>query len=69
MQARKIDIDYPEVIHQSRYDYDDEKQLQKYLGKDVIIYDEHHGLAVRMRKATVASIAAFMDEYSVIIVL
>lgn len=47
----------------------DEKLFRKLKGKDIIIYDEHHGTSVRIRKATTAAIDHYVDEYSTIIVL
>ena len=66
MQARKLQVDYPETVY--RPQGSDEK-LQPFAGKDVILYDEHHGTSVRIRKATVDSIRYFLDEYTSIIVL
>ena len=43
--------------------------LQRYDGKDVVIYDEHHGTAIRVRAVTVPFMEHYLGEYSTIIVL
>jgi len=65
MQAKKIDVDYPEVIYRG----EGKDRLQDLVDKDIIIYDEHHGTAVRIRKATVAILDHYLDEYSTVIIL
>lgn len=65
LQASKIDVDYPDTHYQGC----NEELFQQLEGKDVLIYDEHHGTSVRLRKATAAAIEHFVDEYSTIIVL
>ncbi len=47
----------------------DEELLQRYSGKDVVIYDERRGNAIRVRAVTVLFLVYYMDEYSTIIVL
>lgn len=64
MQARKLDIDFPETVYMF-----DETSLAELEGKDVLIFDEHHGTAVRIHAASVESIRYFLDEYSSIITL
>ena len=66
MQACKINVDYPEVVYRPLRD---EEILSQFEGKDVVIYDEHHGIATRIRKATAVSIGYYVDSYSTIIVL
>lgn len=66
MHARKVDVEFLEILYRPDYD---EKLFRKYEGKDIVIYDEHHGIAVRIRKATAAAIGYYWDEYSTIIIL
>ena len=66
MQARKLQVDYPETIYRP---LGNNIFLEQLAGKDVILYDEHHGTATRIRKATVELIRYFLDEYTSIIVL
>lgn len=47
----------------------DDEILDKFAGKDVILYDEHHGTATRIQKASLESIKYFMDEYTTIVIL
>ena len=47
----------------------DMKLFRKLRGKEVLVYDSHHGCAVRIRKATVTIIDHYVDSYSTIIVL
>ncbi len=65
LQASKVNVDYPDTYYQGY----NESLFQELEGKDVIIYDEHHGTSARIRKATAAAIEYFVDEYSTIIVL
>ena len=65
LQASKVNVDYPETYYRGY----NEALLRELEGKDVIIYDEHHGTSVRIRKATAAAVEHFTDEYSTIIVL
>lgn len=62
----KIKAEYPEVIYRPGHN---EEAYQQCVGKDIIIYDEHHGTATRIRKATAAAIDHYMDGYSTIIIL
>lgn len=66
MHAQKVKVDYPKAFYQSLIG---DETLECFVGKDVILYDEHHGAATRIRKATVESIRYFMDEYTSIIIL
>jgi len=59
-------VAYPEVNYRTS---NDEEALQQYAGKDVVIYDEHHGTAIRIKKATVASLQYYLDSYSTIIAI
>lgn len=66
MHAHKLAVDYPETVFYPSFT---EEALQPFVDKDVILYDEHHGTSVRIRKATVESIQYFLDEYSTVILL
>lgn len=66
MKARMVEVDFPETIYQPGHD---EEKLQQLEGKDVLIYDEHHGTSIRIRKATAAAIEYYLDGYSTIIVI
>lgn len=66
MKAHKLDLDYPETVCYPTFA---EESLQPFVGKDVILYDEHHGTSVRIREATVESIKYFLDGYITVIVL
>lgn len=66
MTARKVTVDYPDAHYRPGYNEDLFEQLE---GKDIIIYDEFHGVSTRIRKATSTAIGHFVDEYSTIIVL
>lgn len=61
---QKMSVDFPECVHR----FDDES-LAGLKGKSVMIFDEHHGTAVRIHAASVESIRHFLDEYSTVIVL
>ena len=65
MKAATVEVEYPETIYRPL----NEEKLQELEGKDIIVYDEHHGSSVRIRKATAAVLDYFIDEYSVIIIL
>ncbi len=64
MTARKLHIDFPESVHRL-----DETSMAELEGKDILIFDSHHGTAVRIRAASVESIQYFLDEYSTVIIL
>ncbi len=64
--AHKANVEYPDTHYRPGHG---ESLLRELEGKDVIIYDEHHGTSVRIRKATAAAIEYFVDVYSTIIVL
>ncbi len=66
MTATRIDISNLEVLYRP---LNDEEVLEQYIGKDVVIYDEHHGTAIRIKRATLAAIQHFIDGYSTIIIL
>lgn len=66
MKAQKVNVDYPEVFYRPLMD---DETLEPMIGKDVVLYDEHHGTATRIRKATAEQIRYFMGEYTSIIVL
>jgi len=66
MKAHRINVDYLEVNYRPS---DVEEVLQQYKGKDVVIYDDHHGTAIRIKKAAVATLQHYIDDYSSIIVL
>ena len=66
MKANKINISHPEAIDRP---LNDEDVLEAYVGKDIVIYDEHHGTATRIKKATLGVIQHFIDEYTTIIIL
>ncbi len=62
MEAQKLRVDFPETV----YNRDNTSKFER---KDVLIFDEHHGTAVRIKQATVESIQYFLDEYSTLIFL
>lgn len=66
MKAHKVNVDCLDVVYRPM---SDDEILKKLTGNDVILYDEHHGTATRLRKATLESIKYFMDEYTTIIIL
>lgn len=66
MQARKLNIEFPDTVYRPLYD---EESLQRFVGRDVVIYDEHHGISTRIKAATVETIRYFLDEYSAVIAL
>jgi hypothetical protein len=67
MKAQKFNVGYPEVFYRP---LTDDKTLQPFIGKNVLLYDEHHETAALLiRKATIEQIRHFMDEYTSIIVL
>ena len=60
------DVEFPETHYLPGYDEELFKQLE---GKDIVIYDEHHGCGYRIRKATFELLERYSDCYSTIIVL
>ena len=64
MHARKLDVDYPETVCYPSFT---DESLQSFAGKDVILFDEHHGTAIRIRKSTIEKIRYFLNEYTSII--
>jgi hypothetical protein len=64
LQARKFAIDFPETTYRPHA-----ADTDQMIGKDIILYDEHHGSSIRIRQDTAVPIRHFLDEYTTIIVL
>jgi hypothetical protein len=62
--VQKLNVDFPECVHR----FDDEG-LSGLKEKSVMIFDSHHGSAVRIHAASLESILYFLDEYSTVVVL
>ena len=54
-----------ELLETSSFDVD----LKNYVGKNVVMYDEHHGSARSVKNATLKKLEELYDEYTVIIVI
>ncbi len=66
MKAHRVYVDYPEAHYRA---LNCPEVLEQFSGKDIILYDEHHGTAARIRKATPGVISYYMNEYTTIIEL
>ena len=66
MGAIRLKVSNTEIMNTKAFSRAD---VERYLDKDVLIFDQHSGIATKIMRATKASIEHFMNESSIIFIL
>lgn len=58
-----------ELLKTNVFQDDKHESLSNYVGKNVVMYDEHHGSAILLKNASLKRLQEIYDEYTVVITL